>query len=249
MQDSKYEYCNFLLRHGRSDIVEKILGHIDVNEIRSKEQALLYAAYFRSRNFEEYLYLAYQKVLNYDSDNKVALRGIARYLYLTDNYAEASVYYKKLHDMHPEVLSYAINYVKSELANGNAKDLLNFTFRLDYENEGNYAVKQTLAWVLLCNNRADASLKMCKQIVNGDFGESNMADKLFLVTALWISNEIKESVGYLANILQSDYSMDRIVELQNVVDSNLNILSHYFPTRYSDSRLLVDAAYSIIAKE
>ncbi|MBQ9561275.1 MAG: tetratricopeptide repeat protein [Prevotella sp.] len=114
----------------------------------------------------------YNSYLQEHPNHQPSLRGMAKAYYSSGDYAKASFYYDALRTLQPDRISYALNYCMAMVKDGQAAEVVNELYRLNFEKPDNHAISNTLGWALLYAEKPDRALaiyeKMPEEVVTHD---------------------------------------------------------------------------------
>lgn len=114
----------------------------------------------------------YNSYLQEHPNHQPSLRGIAKAYYSIGDYGKASFYYDALRTLQPDRVAYSLNFCMSMVKDGQASEIINELYRLNFENPENHAISNTLGWALLYAEKPDKALsiyeKMPQEIITHD---------------------------------------------------------------------------------
>ena len=102
----------------------------------------------------------YNSYLQEHPNHQPSLRGIAKAYYSIGEYGKASSYYDALRTLQPDRVAYSLNYCMSMVKDGQASEIINELYRLNFENPDNHAISNTLGWALLYAEKPDKALNI-----------------------------------------------------------------------------------------
>ena len=96
-------------------------------------------------------------MLEADSENTYALKGIARAYFALQDYEQSSIFFKTLTTIKPDNISFMLNYCLSRINQQQAEETLETLYRLDFEQlttkyskQVNSIAKTTYIWAIAC---------------------------------------------------------------------------------------------------
>lgn len=106
----------------------------------------------------------YNSYLQEHPNHQPSLRGMAKAYYSSGDYGKASFYYDALRTLQPDRIAYALNYCMAMVKDGQASEVINELYRLNFEKPDNHAISNTLGWALLYAEKPDKALAVYEKI-------------------------------------------------------------------------------------
>ena len=228
------DLAKFLLRHGLKQEATVIVSGMTEESVG---RYLLEGACYDGVSIEKSV-KAYRKVLLLDPLNSRAMRSIAHWEYGEGNYEKASELFARLYEKHPEKGAFLQNCIKCSTLAGHAGEVLNDAFRLDYEHPDDSVVKRLLAWTLLCAGRLSQAESLYSDILNGEYGEPTIVDKINMAELKAVSGEEQSAVSILKELPAESQDMD----VFGILTDDFKVLRQYYPIGIYDAALLYDAS-------
>lgn len=167
------ELGTFLLKYRRMNELRELLNKSTAN---SQSARLLLLQAKCSQYFGEGNDIAcYQKVLDMEPDNEVALRNMGQHHFANEHYAEAEQCYRKLLEIHPDKKSYMMSLAVALLYQGQTDEAMPLVYKLDYQYPGDLNVKRTQAWGLMAQNRLEQAHETYQRILSTPSGTTEGA--------------------------------------------------------------------------
>lgn len=237
------DYGKFLVRRGHYDLLYNLLlKKVDGKLMETNpEYSILYAMMYSAQGLHDLAYKYYRLAYAIDDHSKSALRGCAKYAMQFCYYEDASKYYKELCEMNPESLAYAQNKILANVCAGRASEMLNEIYRLDIENDNNLSIKRLLGWTLMCNGRIEQAENICRNIVEGSYGEPSVNDYLTLVELYWVSDRSNMAIDQLKQLLNNSSLAPDADKCAELLHTDLVRLKLYFPIVEADAMLLMES--------
>ena len=114
----------------------------------------------------------YNSYLQEHPNHQQSLRGMAKAYYSIGDYDKASFYYDALRTLQPDRVAYSLNYCMAMVKDGQASEIINELYRLNFVNPENHAISNTLGWALLYAEKPDKALtiyeKMPQEVITHD---------------------------------------------------------------------------------
>ncbi|MBP3838923.1 MAG: tetratricopeptide repeat protein [Prevotella sp.] len=164
----------------------------------------------------------FRKMLEADSENTYALKGIARAYFALQDYEQSSIFFKTLTTIKPDNISFMLNYCLSRINQQQAEETLETLYRLDFEHPENLSVQRVLAWALLCSGKIEQATATYHKILQTS--KFNREDNLYMGYCLWISGKIKEAACQFRQYdpsglrLLGEFEKDRVLLQQHGIN-------------------------------
>ena len=157
LADQVGELGTFLLKHGRMGELRLLLNTYvgsRTSAAESTDVRLLLLSARCSEFFGEGSEVSfYERVLDLQPDNEVALRNLGQHHFAQGRYAEAENCYRQLLAKQPEKKSYLMSFAVALLYQGKTDEAMPVVYQLDYEHPDDLNVKRTLAWGLMAQEK------------------------------------------------------------------------------------------------
>lgn len=167
----------------------------------------------------------YNKCLEQKPSDMSCMRSLARAHYLNKDYEKAAFYYDALHTLHPDRLSYLLNYCMSMTMAGKAENVVNELFRLDFEQPDNTTVTNMLTWVLLYAGKAEQALRAAERICQREEVKKDFPVCLNTAYAYFANGRILDGIGILKLYQQRDADYPTL--LTDSMTEDLPLLTEY----------------------
>lgn len=191
----RLEIGQFLYRHHFYDDLHRLLDACE--NIDSVEYWRLSAMLAHQEKDYMRAGLAYDKLLDVDSDNEQALRGKANSLFYSGNFSEAIKYYTRILEKDANSARVQLNLAVAYINDNQIEKGMKYLFKLSYEYPDNLSVKRSLAWGYLRKNENEQALQLYNQLM----AHKNHipSDYLNAGYCLWFDSKIEEAVEKFAH--------------------------------------------------
>ena len=191
----RLEIGQFLYRHHFYDDLHRLLDACE--NIDSVEYWRLSAMLAHQEKDYMRAGLAYDKLLDVDSDNEQALRGKANSLFYSGNFSEAIKYYTRILEKDANSARVQLNLAVAYINDNQIEKGMKYLFKLSYEYPENLSVKRSLAWGYLRKNENEQALQLYNQLM----AHKNHipSDYLNAGYCLWFDSKIEEAVEKFAH--------------------------------------------------
>lgn len=139
----------------------------------------------------------FAECLNMKPRDASLMRGMARACYAARSYDKAAFYFDALHTLFPKRISYTLNYIMSRVRHGEAENVVNDMYKLEYENPDNQAVRNMLGWVLLCAHREDKALTVYQRLLQSVEARGDFSVCLNALYAFMVNGRVQEGVDMM----------------------------------------------------
>lgn len=226
--DEYSELMAFLAKRRKYELINRMCG--DNSGCTDVKRLLVLASAKLHLGDTEGAYRLYGKASETDSDNIQAIKGLAQTAYLLGNYAEAERYYAILTAQFPDNKRMALYLSISQIYNGNVQTAMKTLFRLNYESPDDDDIMRTLAWGYLMEGKPSEAGRIYDKLLESD--GKLPADMLDAAYSKWFVREMDAAVALFKqyielrgadedkNILQADFSSDRILLERNGISNS-----------------------------
>lgn len=155
---------SYLLKNHRYGLLSSLLDTYFPNE--SPDFWMLQGYCNLYFNLYTAAYANFEKVLKSDSDNEMALRGMARTAFMMEDYDDAEDLFKRLRDLRPSKRYYQLYYCLSLMKTDQIEDALGELYKLNYERPDDADVDRALAWSLLLSGKSEQAYSKYEKLLS-----------------------------------------------------------------------------------
>lgn len=134
---------------------------------------LMRATYYLEQDQPEFARRELSRLLELQPDHERGMLLMARTCFNECEYAEALVYYEKLHEKNPENKSYTLNYCLALCKVGDYEAAVNHLYKLDYEHPDQPDIWRIQAWAFMGTHRLPQAEAIYKKLLSGEFPSDN----------------------------------------------------------------------------
>lgn len=229
--------AHFLLKRKQYDLVGGLNDYFD--ESNAEDLMILaryYIGYMGGYDDAEYYY---EKVLEMDSGNRAALKGVALASFACGHYDKALKRYRQLSEIYPEKEIYRLNTAISLINDDKAEEGIKILYELYYKHPEDIDVQRALAWGHLCNKNLEQASKLYNGILDSE--AKNMGDFLNAGYCAWFKGDLEKAVSLFKGFVKRT-ALPKEKALKEKFDDDKNILDKYnIPD--IDRQLMMGLAY------
>ncbi|MBQ0075198.1 MAG: hypothetical protein KBT34_13530 [Prevotella sp.] len=223
------DMCLYLLRKSNDDIVNRVVPKL-LNAFKDKEgfdRRYCIAEYrMRKKEYEEAIE-EYSKCLTLKRSHNGAMRGIAKAYYAYGNYELAEFYFDALHMLFPDRKSYFFNYIMSKIKSGQAEDILNELYRMEFEDTEDKTTHNLLAWALLYAGKAEQALSIYERY-DSEEERKDLSVVINHAYALMFTQKMQEAIELLKSSTANTEADSNIPTLlQKTMMEDADLLNRY----------------------
>ena len=207
LDEYKMRLALYLYKHKNMDKLVELMSTFHVEDANYNILMGYINLYFGK---PDVAYQIFNMVLQEDTENQWALKGMARAAMDCEDYDTAEHTYSKLLRLEPDNINYAVKRCVTLLKTERYAEAREELFRLDYQYPDNMNVKRVFAWMMLL----DKSLDKASQLYDRILADAPMAEDYLNSGYCWWA---KGNIGQAKNSFQAWITMtkgnkDRLLE-------------------------------------
>lgn len=176
----------------------------------------------------------YRKAVALRPDSDKALAGLARTLFVQQDYDEALEIYNKLMELRPDNRAHQLNAAVCLIHAGNAGDALKLLYKLNYEDGEDLAIQRVLAWALTVEGKYEQADKLYCNLLAQE--KPQAGDMLNYGYCLWLSKNITAAIGMFRKFLENQgddglslekefmYSEHQLLISKGITDAEIQLM-------------------------
>ena len=207
LDEYKMRLALYLYKHKNMDKLVELMSTFHVEDANYNILMGYINLYFGK---PDVAYQIFNMVLQEDTENQWALKGMARAAMDCEDYNTAEHTYSQLLRLEPDNINYAVKRCVTLLKTERYAEAREELFRLDYQYPDNMNVKRVFAWTMLL----DKSLDKASQLYDRILADAPMAeDYLNSGYCLWAKGNIGQAKNsFQAWITMTKGNKDRLLE-------------------------------------
>ena len=207
LDEYKMRLALYLYKHKNMDKLVELMSTFHVEDANYNILMGYINLYFGK---PDVAYQIFNMVLQEDTENQWALKGMARAAMDCEDYDTAEHTYSQLLRLEPDNINYAVKRCVTLLKTERYAEAREELFRLDYQYPDNMNVKRVFAWTMLL----DKSLDKASQLYDRILADAHMAEDYLNSGYCWWA---KGNIGQAKNSFQAWITMtkgnkDRLLE-------------------------------------
>ena len=170
--------------------------------------------------------------------NEQALRGWAQTSFIEGDYSAAADAYGLLSQLRPDNHALALNHCVAAIENGQAAEVMNELFRLNYEQPDDKATCRAIAWACLKQAMPEKALPYCQRTLDDQATDDDLLNAAY---SHWALRHIDTTLGLLRQFLRLHTTDDDPREtLYNRLTADRDVLETLSITS-TDINIMVDS--------
>lgn len=212
--------ARFLMKRKLYDEAASVLLNIAENN-RDLQYYLLMGAALQhaSRSYELTAIGCFEKAYSLDSSNERAMSGLARQLFVSEQYDKALSMYEKLLEAKPQHRQYMLNAAVCMVNSGRSQDALKYLHQLNYLDADDKGVLRVMAWAYTIDGQYDSAVKLFKKLEEAT--PQQPSDLLNYGYCLWLSHKVKEAIGMFRRFYSTQENFDMEKEFMHGTEHKL----------------------------
>lgn len=179
----------------------------------------------------------FNKAISIESENTLALKGLARAYMMEGGYAQAEAVYSTLTKYFPDNKNFKLNHCITLLKTDRADEAMETLYKLDYENPNDLNIKRVLAWGLLCQNKLEQAKKEYTKILAD--APPKKEDYLNAGYCAWFMGDIAHAIELFRLFTNEDIDGRDNRLLEHVFSEDHDII-HKYGITYPEIQLMID---------